>query len=160
MMSADRHRLVVRVKNAIKSAGTEQEVLRTAVQLIHDFSDGYSWTGIYMMRGDYLEVGPYVGAPTPHTRIGLNQGICGAAASLKQTVIVDDVTADPRFLACSLTTRSEIVVPLMHNGRCLGEIDIDSDRPAFFTADDKDMLEVVVAVIVERLNQIGQVGGD
>lgn len=109
-----------------------------------------------MLRHGVLEVGPYVGPPTKHTRIELNKGICGAAASQKRSLIVDDVNADPRFLACSLTTRSEIVVPLMDGHACLGEIDIDSDKPSHFTDDDRLMLEEIAAEVVIRLKQIGQ----
>ena len=70
---------------------------------------------------------------TPHTRIPLNQGICGAAASSGQTVVVDDVSTDPRYLACSLETKSEIVVPIFVDGKVVGELDIDSHFPAAFT---------------------------
>jgi GAF domain-containing protein len=107
-----------------------------------------------MMRGDVLEVGPYVGPETPHTKIELNSGICGAAASSKKSVIVDDVNADPRFLACSITTKSEIVVPLMDGDVCLGEIDIDSNQPAFFTDDDRQMLETIAGKIVQKLKTL------
>ncbi len=88
-----------------------------------------------------LVIGPYVGAITPHTRIPLNQGICGAAASSGRTVIVDDVNADPRYLACSLETKSEIVVPIVMKGEVVGELDVDSHTPAAFTADDRQLLE-------------------
>jgi GAF domain-containing protein len=81
----------------------------------------------------------------------LNQGICGAAASTGQTLIVDDVNTDPRYLACSLETRSEIVVPIIHQGRVLGEIDIDSDQPAAFTSQDRELLEAAAALIAEKL---------
>ena len=74
---------------------------------------------------------------TPHTRIPLNQGICGAAASSGQTVVVDDVAKDPRYLACSLETKSEIVVPVFAQGKVVGELDIDSHFPAAFTREDQ-----------------------
>ncbi len=151
MMSDARNKLIEDIKVAIADKQTEAEVLRAAVELLDGFSDGFNWTGIYMMRDGVLEVGPYIGPPTPHTRIELSKGICGAAASQKQTVIVDDVNADPRFLACSATTRSEIVVPLMDDDTCLGEIDIDSNQPSFFTAEDKEMLEEIARVIVRRM---------
>jgi L-methionine (R)-S-oxide reductase len=108
-----------------------------------------------MMREDgKLEVGPYVGPPTEHMVIELDRGICGAAATQKQTVVVDNVLDDPRFLACSISTRSEIVVPLLDGNQVLGEIDIDSDRPKFFNGEDRAMLEAVAAEVVRRLKEI------
>jgi L-methionine (R)-S-oxide reductase len=142
------------ILKAVADKETEKDILKAAVELIDAFSDGFNWTGFYMMRGGVLEVGPYIGPVTEHTRIELNQGICGAAASQKKTVLIDDVNSDPRFLACSLSTRSEIVVPLMDGDNCLGEIDIDSDQPSFFTEDDRLMLESVAEVVVSRLKAV------
>ncbi len=100
--------------------------------------------GIYFLEGSELVLGPYVGAPSPHTRIPIDQGICGAAVRENATVIVPDVNADPRYLACSLETKSEIVVPLRtEDGRILGEIDIDSHTPNAFTESDRELLEAV-----------------
>ncbi len=107
----------------------------------------FDWAGFYMIEegkvGEQpmLVLGPYVGAITPHTRIPLNQGICGAAASSGQTVVVDDVNADPRYLACSLETRSEIVTPIFVTGNLVGELDIDSHTPAGFGEDDRKLVE-------------------
>jgi GAF domain-containing protein len=154
MLSDTRRQLIDRIRKAIRKKQTEVEVLQAAVELINRFSDGFNWTGVYLMRDGVLEVGPYIGPPTPHTKIELNSGICGAAASQKQSIIVDDVNADPRYLACSTATRSEIVVPLMDGDTCLGEIDIDSNQPAFFTPEDKEMLEAIAAVLVQRLKEI------
>ncbi len=117
-MDDNRQALIAQVESAITDKNSEAEVLSAAVGLIDSFSESYNWTGFYMMRGDILEVGPYVGPETLHTRIELNSGICGAAASQKESIVIDDVNADPRFLACSVTTRSEIVVPLMDGDRC------------------------------------------
>ena len=111
----------------------------------------YTWVGIYLMDGDELVLGPYRGKPSPHTRIPLGRGICGAAATEKQTIIVDDVNADPRYLACSIETRSEIVVPILDGPRVLGELDIDSDRPAAFGDADRELLEQVAAWLAPRL---------
>ena len=80
----------------------------------------------------------------------LGRGICGAAAAEKATIIVDDVNADPRYLACSIDTKSEIVVPIMHGGDVLGEIDIDSDRPAAFGPADRELLEAVAALLAPK----------
>jgi GAF domain-containing protein len=96
-------------------------------------------------------LGPYRGKPSPHTRIVLGRGICGAAATEKATIIVGDVNADPRYLACSIETKSEIVVPIMDGDRVLGEIDIDSDRPAAFGEADRQLLEAVAARLARRL---------
>src|SRR5436190_239919 len=81
----------------------------------------------------------------------LERGICGAAATEKATIIVDDVNADPRYLACSIETKSEIVVPIMNGPQVLGEIDIDSDRPAAFGASDRELLEQVAPLLAEAL---------
>ncbi len=154
MISDNRRQLVDTIRTAIADKRTETDILRTAAQLIDDFSEGYNWTGFYLMRGDVLEVGPYIGPETPHKRIKLHRGICGAAASAKRSIVVDDTNADPRFLACASTTQSEVVVPLMDGDRCLGGIDIDSNQPGFFKPDDREMLEEIARVIVLRLKEI------
>jgi len=143
--------LLENVINAIAELDNRTDILRVTVELIDAYSEDFNWTGVYLLEGDVLEVGPFVGPDTPHKRIRLNEGICGAAASQKSTVVVDDVGADSRFLACSATTRSEIVVPLMKDNECLGVIDIDSNRPAAFSPEDRVMLEKIAALVVERL---------
>ena len=153
-MELKRRQLIHTVKISVAYLKARDEVLKKTVELIDAFSPDFNWTGVYMMQGGVLEVGPYVGPVTEHTRIELNKGICGAAASQKKSIIVDDVNADPRFLACSLTTRSEIVVPLMDGDNCLGEIDIDSDKPGYFTDEDRQMLEEIAALVAERLGQV------
>ncbi len=133
-------------------AGTDTTaMLEQVVAALKEDRPDYSWVGIYLVEGDELVLGPYLGKPSPHTRIPLGRGICGAAATAKATIVVDDVNADPRYLACSLETRSEIVVPIMYGDRVLGEIDIDSDRPAAFGADDRELLESVAALVAPRL---------
>ena len=126
-------------------------LLTQVVELLHRERPHYHWVGIYLLQDKDLVLGPYVGKATSHVRIPLNQGICGAAASTGQTLIVDDVNADPRYLACSLETRSEIVVPIKRDGYVLGEIDIDSDQPAAFTATDADLLEAVASLLAVQM---------
>jgi GAF domain-containing protein len=124
------------------------DVLRTVVKTLHDRCEHYSWIGIYLVDRDELLLGPWEGPQaTEHVRIPVGQGICGAAAASGRTEVVDDVNADPRYLACFPSTRSEIVVPISHDGRVVGEIDIDSDRPAAFGADDRAQLERVAQLI-------------
>jgi GAF domain-containing protein len=111
----------------------------------------YQWVGIYLLAGEDLVLGPFLGKPSPHTRIPLGRGICGAAATQKTTIVVDEVNSDPRYLACSLETQSEIVVPIVRNGTVLGEIDIDSDTRAAFGPADREMLERVAALLAEKM---------
>lgn len=113
------------------------------VRLLHENFDHYDWVGLYMLEGDDLVLGPFLGAPSPHTRIKVGDGICGAAAAEEQTIVVDDVNADPRYLACSIHTKSEIVVPVFRDGKVVGEIDVDSNTPAAFNNGDREFLEKV-----------------
>jgi GAF domain-containing protein len=118
----------------------------------------YTWVGIYLLDSNELVLGPFVGKPSPHTRIPLGLGVCGAAATDEATIVVDDVNKDPRYLACSADTRSEIVVPIMRprpdgTNEVLGEIDVDSDRPAAFAEADKELLEAIARVLAPRLAQ-------
>lgn len=154
MIDDARAQLVDNIRIAITQAVSEYEVLKAAVELIDAFSDEYNWTGFYMLKDGKLHVGPYIGPETDHIVIELDSGICGAAASQKESVIIDDVLKDPRFLACDLSTRSEIVVPLLDGDNVLGEIDIDSDKPTNFTQEDRQMLEQVAQVVVDRLKEI------
>jgi L-methionine (R)-S-oxide reductase len=122
--------------------------LQTVVDLLHDRVEHYSWVGIYLVEGDDLVLGPWKGPEaTEHVRIPVGQGVCGAAAASGQTEVVDDVNADPRYLACFPSTRSEIVVPISREGRVIGEIDIDSDQPAAFGGADREFLERVAGLM-------------
>ncbi len=110
----------------------------------------YTGIYVYLLEDETLVLGPYRGRPTEHTRIPIGAGIYGRAVRIKQTVMVDDVNADPEYLACSLETRSEIVVPIMRGDRVLGEIDIDSDLPAAFSHADKRFLEELAQLIAPK----------
>jgi len=140
------------IRSLISTAPNATSLLAEVVTLLRNQRPHYHWVGVYLLQGEELVLGPYVGKPTLHTRIPLNQGICGAAASSGQTVIVGDVNSDPRYLACSLETRSEIVVPIRHQDRVLGEIDIDSDQAAAFTPQDRELLESIAALVADKLS--------
>lgn len=121
-----------------------------AVDMLHDRFGHYDWVGIYWVdpSGKELVLGPWSGPDaTEHTRIPIGTGICGAAAASGKTEIVDDVNLDPRYLACFATTRSEIVVPIFHDGKVVGEIDIDGSDPAAFGPPDAHFLEEVAALL-------------
>jgi L-methionine (R)-S-oxide reductase len=148
----DRHQAALdAVTTAVTGEPDAQRATERAVQLLAQHLPDYTWTGIYLLDGNELYLGPYAGKPSPHTRIPLGRGICGAAASEKASIIVDDVNADPRYLACSIETRSEIVVPIMLDGEVLGELDIDSDKPAAFTAADQKLLEQIAALLAPKI---------
>jgi L-methionine (R)-S-oxide reductase len=143
--------LAVLIRKAIDEADSDTMALERTVRLLKDAVPAYTWVGIYLVEGDELVLGPFLGKPSPHTRIPIGKGICGAAASQQQTIVVEDVSADPRYLACSIETRSEIVVPIMRDGRVLGEIDIDSDKPAAFGSTDRILLEAAAGHLARKL---------
>jgi GAF domain-containing protein len=120
----------------------------------------YNWVGFYMLDESgsepMLVLGPFVGSMTPHTRIPLHQGICGAAASTGQTVVVDDVHKDPRYLACSIETKSEIVVPVFAKGKVTGELDIDSHFPAAFSGTDRELVEYCARAVGAFIEKHGR----
>ena len=138
--------LVETIEQIVERA--EGDLLQQVVDALHDEVEHYSWVGVYLVDGDDLVLGPWRGPQaTEHVRIPVGQGVCGAAAASGETEIVDDVNADPRYLACFPSTRSEIVVPIAHDGRVVGEIDIDSDRRAAFTEGDRNALERIALLI-------------
>lgn len=135
------------VDRILGRGGSDEQILQGVVDALERV-DHYSWVGIYLVDGDDLVLGPWNGPQaTEHVRIPVGQGVCGAAAASGATEVVDDVNADPRYLACFPSTRSEIVVPIFHEGRVVGEIDIDSDRPAAFGEDDRAALERIALQI-------------
>lgn len=139
---------------------TAQELMQKMVRVLHDRMLKYNWVGFYMLEPGaeppVLVLGAFEGAMTPHTRIPLNQGICGAAASSGQTVVVDDVSKDPRYLACSLETKSEIVVPVFAHGKVVGELDIDSHFTAAFTSEHQELVQFCAALVGRKLEARGQ----
>ncbi len=143
-----------------ESLPTAQRLMQAMVKLLHDRMLKYNWVGFYLLepgaQPPMLVLGAFEGAMTPHTRIPLNQGICGAAASSGLTVVVDDVSKDPRYLACSLETKSEIVVPVFVHGKVVGELDIDSHFPAAFTSEHQELVQYCAILVGKKLETSGQ----
>jgi L-methionine (R)-S-oxide reductase len=143
-----------------EGAPTASDLMRKMAKLLHDRMLKYNWVGFYLLepgaQPPMLVLGAFEGAMTPHTRIPLNQGICGAAASSGQTVVVDDVGKDPRYLACSLETKSEIVVPVFVHGKVVGELDIDSHFHAAFTPEDQELVQFCAMLVGSKLETAGQ----
>jgi len=143
-----------------QSAHNAQELMQRMVKLLHERMLKYNWVGFYLLEPGaeppMLVLGAFEGAVTPHTRIPLDQGICGAAASCGRTVVVDDVRKDPRYLACSLETKSEIVVPIFANGKVVGELDIDSHFSAAFTPEHQDLVQYCAIQVGKKLETSGR----
>jgi L-methionine (R)-S-oxide reductase len=132
------------LEGAISAATLAEELLQQISDTIHTRLPEYNWVGFYMLDpvdSSMLVLGPFAGAATPHTRIPVTEGICGAAVAQGETVVVDDVSSDPRYLSCSIETKSEIVVPIRVHGEIVGEIDIDSHTPAAFGGEDRAFVE-------------------
>ena len=151
----DTQRILQEVEALVAARGHTTDWLKEVCAVLQRERRHYHGVGIYFLDGQELVLGPYVGAPSPHTRIPVDKGICGAAVREGRTVNVPDVNADPRYLACSLETKSEIVVPIPHprDGRILGELDIDSHAPNAFTADDHALLEEVARQLAPALQE-------
>lgn len=112
--------------------------LESAVRYLSTQSPRFNWVGIYILHGDGLHLGPFVGAPTEHRHIRIGQGICGTAVALGEDLNIPDVTRVGNYLACSTETQSELVVLIRdRSGAVVGQIDIDSHTPAAFGPDEE-----------------------
>lgn len=138
------------VKDDNKSVDTR---LGEICELLRSNVDHYDWVGFYFKNGDKeeLKLGPYAGAPTDHTIIPFGKGICGQVAVSNENFVVPDVAAQDNYIACSITVKAEIVVPLFINGKNVGQIDIDSNTPDPFTEEDERFLEFINAQVAEIL---------
>ena len=142
--------LLSRLRELAAAAPSLDALQKSIVEAIARAFPHYNWTGFYMLDPadpQTLLLGAFHGEPTPHVRIPVTQGICGAAVASGETIVVDDVNADPRYLSCSIRKKSEIVVPIRAHGRVIGEIDIDSHTPAAFTAIDRGFLEETARIV-------------
>jgi GAF domain-containing protein len=149
------------LKNEIEQlaelAPSADALMAQIAEILHGRMFRYNWVGFYMLdksgKEPILVLGAFQGAMTPHTHIPLNQGICGAAASSGKTVVVDDVNSDSRYLACSIETKSEIVVPIFVHAEVAGELDIDSHFSAAFTPEDRELVEYCAQLVGSRLER-------
>ena len=146
--------IVSRVEQIIHSDVSRDEALGEAVRLLKAERPHYNWVGIYLLEGDTLVLHNYVGKPTEHTHIPVGRGVCGTAVAERANQIVDDVTAIGNYLACSLETRAEIVVLIRRGDEIFGQIDIDSDTPGAFTAEDEALLDRVAAALARRFYSV------
>lgn len=150
--------LLARIREMAVAAPTLDELERDIVEAIAEQFSYYDWTGFYMLdpeEPETLLLGCFVGELTSHVRIPVTEGICGAAVAEGETIVVDDVKTDSRYLSCSIRTKSEIVVPIRARGHVVGEIDIDSHSPAAFTEMDRVFLEEVAGIVGGYLEKQG-----
>lgn len=141
---AEHDELLADFQQFAKTAPTATSMMEHIAQRLHEKKARYNWVGFYLIDAadsGVLVVGPYVGSFTPNARIPLSSGLCGAAASSGQTVIVDDVRKDPRYLAGSSLVISEMVVPIFVNNKLVGELDVESYFPGTFTRSEQDFVE-------------------
>jgi len=128
------------------------EILDNVVNYLYQNFDHYNWIGIYLVENNDLILGPWRGKQaTEHTKIPIGKGICGSAAASGKTEVIPDVDVDSRYLACFISTKSEIVVPIKKDNKILGEIDIDSDVKDAFTKKDKEFLEKIADMLSKHI---------
>ncbi|MFT6371196.1 MAG: GAF domain-containing protein [Maribacter sp.] len=141
---------ITAITNSVAKTDTK---LQEICNLLKENVTHYDWVGFYFRNGDKeeLKLGPYAGAPTDHTVIPFGKGICGQVAVSNKNYVVPDVKAQDNYIACSITVKAEIVVPLFVNGENIGQIDIDSNTPDTFTEVDERFLEFVNAEVAQIL---------
>ncbi len=147
MPTVSEQQLLGMVDGFVNTASNQHSALEGVIGLLASNYKHFTWTGIYILKNGELKLGPYRGDPSPHETISLDKGICGAAVRDKKTIVVPDVNTDSRYLACSGSTKSEIVVPIFKGEKIVGEIDIDSDDPDAFKKRDQKILEMVAEKI-------------
>ena len=124
---------------------------------LHEKMTRYNWTGFYLVDpadAGYLIVGPYAGSFTPNVRIPLSRGLCGAAATSGQTIVVQDVAKDPRYLSGSSMVKSEIVVPIFVHKKLAAELDIESYFADTFTNGEQEFCEACAAIVGAFLGKL------
>lgn len=148
-------KLIDEIDDLCSTETSETRLYERAVDYVFQASERYNWVGIYRVEGDELVLAGWRGPePTQHTRIPLDKGICGFVATEGETVMVRDVNADSRYLACFINTKSEMVVPIKLDSEVVAEIDIDSDTPSAFEGDDKELMESVADLIGRRIGEL------
>ena len=130
----------------VASDAPDEEVLNEVVRRVHEAHPVWDWSGIYLLVGDTLVLGPRT-APVDHSRIAIGEGVCGTAVSEDRNQVVEDVREVENYLACSIHTRSELVVLIRDSGKIVGEFDVDSDTVGAFTQEDEALLDELGSLI-------------
>jgi L-methionine (R)-S-oxide reductase len=153
MGSRDRSELKAEVEALAVSDAPDERVLDEVVRLVHDAHPLWDWSGIYLLVEGTLVVGPFAGSEEPpeHSRIEVGEGVCGTAVAEDENQLVEDVRELDNYLACSLSTRSELVVLIRHGGQIVGQFDIDSDERGAFAEEDEALLDELAKVVAPRV---------
>jgi L-methionine (R)-S-oxide reductase len=149
-MTPAHQELLKEFQNFASTASTAQALMEKITKRLHEKMTRYNWVGFYLVDpadSNYLIVGPFTGSFTPNARFPVNVGLCGAAASSGQVVVVHDVTADPRYLAGSSLVKSEIVVPIFANKKLAAELDIESYFSDTFSKIEQEFIEACAKVV-------------
>ena len=140
------------IEAALNAGGDRDEKLMRVCEILSSRVRYYNWVGFYLVDTEKereLVLGPFVGEPTEHVRIPFGSGICGQAAELRKVFVVQDVSREENYLACSLKVKAEIVVPIFKDGKIVGELDIDSHEKRPFTGKDRKFLETIASMVAE-----------
>lgn len=154
-MTRDQETLLQEFQQLARTASAHS-LMEQMARRLHEKMARYNWVGFYLVDpadSNILLIGPFVGSFTPNARIPLGSGLCGAAASTGRTVIVDDVTKDPRYLAGSSMVVSEIVVPISVRGKLAAELDVESYFPSTFSKSEQEFVEACARVVQNRMAQ-------
>ena len=149
-MTPIQQELLADFQNFARTAPSAESLMERISQGLHEKMTRYNWVGFYLVDpadANMLLVGPFVGSFTPHGRISLSMGLCGAAAKTGQTVLVHDVATDPRYLAGSPMVKCEIVVPIFARNQLVAELDIESYFTSTFTKPDQDFIEACAQMV-------------
>jgi L-methionine (R)-S-oxide reductase len=155
-MTPVHHDLLKEFRALAASAASAKPLMERIAQRLHEKMTKFNWVGFYLADPTdpgVLLVGPFVGSFTPHSRIPLNTGLCGAAASSGQVVVVQDVTKDPRYLAGSPMVKSEIVVPIFVHKKLAGQLDIESYFLETFNKTEQEFVEACAQIVGEYLGK-------
>ncbi len=148
--------LLAALEDFAKTAPTADLLMDGMAKRLHENMTRYNWVGFYLVdeaNPDILLIGPFVGSFTPNARIPLNQGLCGAAARTGETVVVNDVSKDPRYLAGSPLVKCEIVVPIMLKGKLAAELDVESYFTNTFPKPEQDFVEACARIVRSYLER-------
>jgi L-methionine (R)-S-oxide reductase len=155
-MTSEHETLLADFNEYARTAGTAEAVMTYIATRVHEKLTRYNWVGFYLVSSadpGILLVGPFVGSFTPNARIPLNKGLCGAAATSGQTVVVPDVSKDPRYLSGSSMVKCEIVVPIFVKNKLAAELDIESYFLGTFTKAEQEFVEACATLVGKYLGK-------